>query len=136
MSSLRRLARRASGGQSLVEFALVLPLLILVMVGVFDAGRAIYAYNTVSNAARAGARVAIVNQDSAEIRARAKEMGVSLGLADGDIALDGCGGSVELGCSYEVRVRYVFTPALPFIDLVFPNEVSSTAVMTVEHVNP
>jgi len=49
-------------GQALVEFALVLPVFLLIVFGVFDLGRAVYAYNTVANAAREGARVASVNQ--------------------------------------------------------------------------
>jgi hypothetical protein len=56
------LRSRLADGQSLVEFALVFPLLILFLFGLFDLGRAVYAYNTVANAAREGARVATVNQ--------------------------------------------------------------------------
>lgn len=51
--------------QALVEFALVLPLLLLLVFGIVDAGRLIYAYNTVANSARNSARVAIVNQSTA-----------------------------------------------------------------------
>ncbi len=49
-------------GQGLVEFALVFPVIVLLLVAVFDIGRAVYAYNSVTNAARQGARVAAVNQ--------------------------------------------------------------------------
>ena len=49
-------------GQGLVEFALVFPVFILLLFGIFDLGRAVYAYNTIGDAAREGARVAIVNQ--------------------------------------------------------------------------
>jgi Flp pilus assembly protein TadG len=56
------LSRRHGEGQTLVEFALAFPILILIMFGVFDLGRAVFAYNTVANAARDGARVAMVNQ--------------------------------------------------------------------------
>jgi Flp pilus assembly protein TadG len=54
--------RRDVRGQGLVEFALVFPVIVLILFGVFDFGRAIYAYNTIANAARQGARVAAVNQ--------------------------------------------------------------------------
>src|SRR6185312_16248181 len=57
--------RRRTGsrrGQALVEFALVLPIFILLLVGIFDFGRAIYAYNTISNAAREAVRVGVVDQ--------------------------------------------------------------------------
>src|SRR5688500_18998646 len=51
-------------GQALVEFALVLPLFILMLVGVFDFGRIIWARNALENAAREGARFAIVHGGS------------------------------------------------------------------------
>ena len=58
-----RARRPARGtGQALVEFALVLPIFLLIVFGVFELGRAVFAYNTVANAAREGARVAAVNQ--------------------------------------------------------------------------
>jgi Flp pilus assembly protein TadG len=60
---MNRLRRNRSRGQGLVEFALIFPVLILILFGVFDFGRAIFAYNTLANASRAGVRVAIVNQN-------------------------------------------------------------------------
>jgi Flp pilus assembly protein TadG len=47
--------RRCSGGQALIEFALVLPLLALLVINVVNFGGMLYAWVTVSNAARAGA---------------------------------------------------------------------------------
>ena len=48
-------------GQSLVEFALVLPVMLVLMLAVVDAGRGIMAYNEVSQSARDIARVASVS---------------------------------------------------------------------------
>jgi Flp pilus assembly protein TadG len=47
-------------GQALVETALIIPLLLLLVMGLFDFGRAMYIKNTLNNAARAGARAAVV----------------------------------------------------------------------------
>ena len=52
---------RDNRGQSLVEFALVLPMLLVVMLMITEFGRALYQYNVLSQAARAGARVAAVS---------------------------------------------------------------------------
>jgi Flp pilus assembly protein TadG len=59
-----RTTRRTAGesGQGLTEFALVFPIIVLLIMGIFDLGRAVYAYNALSNAAREGARVGSVNQ--------------------------------------------------------------------------
>jgi Flp pilus assembly protein TadG len=55
--SLRRRAR-SKRGASLVELALVLPVLLLLVGGVADFGRAFYTYIALTNASREGARAA------------------------------------------------------------------------------
>src|SRR5437867_12922393 len=54
----RRCGHRQSSqsGQSLMEFAMVLPLVLLVVFGITEFGRAYYQYNTLSKAIRNGAR--------------------------------------------------------------------------------
>ena len=52
---IRRSAERARG-QSLVEFALTLPIFLLVVFGLIDLGRAVYVNNSLAEAARDGAR--------------------------------------------------------------------------------
>jgi len=44
--------------------ALILPVFILVLVGILDFGRAFYAYNAISNAAREGARYGTVHHEN------------------------------------------------------------------------
>jgi Flp pilus assembly protein TadG len=51
-------------GQSLVEFSLVCVMLCLIMLGVLEMGRMVLVYGTVANAARAGARYAVVHGSS------------------------------------------------------------------------
>ena len=46
------------GGQSLVEFALIFPIFVLMLFGLIDMGRAVYANNTLSQAAREATRLA------------------------------------------------------------------------------
>jgi Flp pilus assembly protein TadG len=52
-------------GVALVEFALVVPVLLLLLVGILDTGRAVNAYVTISNASREGARYAALNPTAA-----------------------------------------------------------------------
>jgi Flp pilus assembly protein TadG len=54
-----------SRGQAMVEFALVIPVFLLLMVGLFDFGRVIWVNDTLSTAAREAARYAIVHGGSA-----------------------------------------------------------------------
>jgi hypothetical protein len=50
---------RGQRSQALIEFALVSPVLLLLLFGIVDIGRAIFYFDTVSHAAREGARVAV-----------------------------------------------------------------------------
>lgn len=59
---MRRLLRRLCGDEAaqLVEFALVCPLLLLVMLGIAEFGFIFQRYEVVTNAAREGARMAVL----------------------------------------------------------------------------
>jgi len=82
---------RRGRGQALVEFALVLPILLLIILGVVDFGRAVYGYNTIGNAARSGGRVAIVSQTDASIKTAAITAAISLDTQPSDVIVSyGC----------------------------------------------
>ncbi len=51
--------RRLTRGQSLTEFALILPILAMIMIGAIDLGRAYYIKVTLANAVRVGAEYAV-----------------------------------------------------------------------------
>jgi len=55
--------RRKDAGQALVEMAIVLPFLLLLVCGIIEFGRAMYIKNTLTSAARAGVRAAVVTPD-------------------------------------------------------------------------
>lgn len=67
-------AKRKSRGQSLVEVALVLPILVMMMMGLLDFGRAYYTVVALRDAADEGAAYGASNPgDVAGIRLRASE---------------------------------------------------------------
>ena len=57
----RRHGRSPERGQALLEFALILPIFVVAILGMIDVGRAIWANNAVANAAREAARYAAVH---------------------------------------------------------------------------
>ena len=63
-ASLRRLSR-GTRGQSLMELALIAPLLIILMLGAIDFGRVFFAYVSVTNGARNGADYASTSATAA-----------------------------------------------------------------------
>ena len=56
---MRKPFLRRHSGQSMVEFAILAPIFFLLLLGTIDLGRAVYIYNTISDAAREGTRAAI-----------------------------------------------------------------------------
>jgi len=63
---------RKEGGQSLVEFALVLPLFMLILMGILDFGWLFYNYIGVENCARNGARIACVEYSTTNYDSQSK----------------------------------------------------------------
>lgn len=128
-----RKRRHAPRGQTLVEFALIVPVFILLIAGLFDGARAVFAYNTIANAAREGAREAIVHQDEDAVRAVVRRAGVGLGLTDADIALVPC---ATKDCEYTVTVTYAFNPVVPGLNSIFTPTLRSSVSMPLEFENP
>jgi Flp pilus assembly protein TadG len=57
---VRHQGRRNERGAAMLETAIMLPLLLLVCVGIFEFGRAYQAWQVLTNAAREGARIAVL----------------------------------------------------------------------------
>ena len=137
-------------GQAMVEMALVLPILILLMFGIFEFGR-IYNYQlTLTNAVREGARFAAIgpfsdtspnDTDSATITAvkteitnRVKAYAVNLNTANLTLNVQFQGSTTaarEPGDSAQVTAVYPVVENIPFMPLRTLN-LHTTAIMRVE----
>ncbi len=81
MKTATRATHCTARGQSLVELALTLPLLMLILIGTLDLGRMLIAYVTIQNAAREGARYGIDNpSDTTGIRQHAEAESANSGI--------------------------------------------------------
>lgn len=67
---LPRFIRESERGQALVEFTMILPILLILLFGLIDFGRAFYTWMIVTNAAREGARIAAVQANQSAVQAR------------------------------------------------------------------
>lgn len=137
------MSRRRNAGQALVEFAFVFPLIALLAFAFIDLGRAVFAYNTLTNAARQGARVVTVSQldpvagpwkcesdrpvidlgnPTWTFRGCAVLAGATAGLQPADVTVSyaappgttlECTSALNVGCIATVTVVATFTPITP-----------------------
>ena len=139
--------RRSDSGAELIELAIVLPILLVVVAGIVDFGFLFQRYEAVTNAAREGARVAILpNFNDTDVQERVKQYLDSTGL-------DRTASVVPLptrstltlttGATVDVVTVHVFYPARfsylgPFVQMVGGSYASSimlkaTSVMRTEN---
>lgn len=141
---------RRARAQGMVEFALILPVLLLLIYGIMEFGRLLFIYTTVNTASREAARygsaagyngnVVYRFDDCAGMRAAAKNAGVLASLQDSDITIEydsGPGTSkfpqpcetntqhVKLKDRVVVTVRARFVPVVPILNL---SEIPITSV--------
>jgi Flp pilus assembly protein TadG len=135
-------------GQAMVEFALVIGLILLILMGIFDLGRIVYTATALSNAAREGARVAAVTGDTNKINAAIISTGIGLNIQSGQIgapvyclSADCSSATSNRSATGVVAVRisisnYPFTAITPFIGRILgPSDtinLSTSASMTME----
>src|SRR5262245_27976496 len=111
---MHRRSRRTGRGQALVEFALIFPVLIVILIAIFDLGRAVFAYNDITDASGEGARFALVDQTIASIKNEAASQATSLGLDSSDVDVEfrtedrslPCPDPMTLDCVAVVTVKY------------------------------
>ena len=129
MASLLRRARGHKGA-ALIEVALTLPLLLLVSVGIFEFGRAYQTWQVLTNAAREGARVAVLpdsTDDAIEERARAYMESGQLPEAQNaeieithDTDIDTGGGVMSTASEVTVNYPFSFVVLQPVARLIVP----------------
>ena len=117
----REAARRGSlpghgrdSGATAVEFALLLPMLLLIIFGVIDFGRALNAQVTLTQAAREGARLDALGQSNAAVVSRTETAASGLSLnssnvTETQVCLPNAGPTADA----QVTVTYSFSFVTP-----------------------
>jgi Flp pilus assembly protein TadG len=151
-------------GQSVAEFALVIPIIVLLLVAFVEVGRAVFAYNTIANAARQAARVAAVNQISDvtdcdatrpiedpfephwSLRGCAIAAAAPLGITTANVSVAyapppsttlTCTPTLHVGCIAAVTVTYDYAVSTPFVNWIIDSfTMSQTSEMPIERVFP
>jgi Flp pilus assembly protein TadG len=139
---------RRERGAALLETALALPMVLLVAVGIFEFGRAYQTWQVLTNAAREGARVAVLpGANDGIVSARAisyMQAGQLREAANATIAvspvmLDLGGGATAAASSVTVSYPFEFIVLQPVANLIAgdstlgePITMSATSVMRIE----
>jgi hypothetical protein len=142
---------RHEGGQGLVEFALVMSVFLVLILGVIDLSRAVFAYVALSQGTAAAGRVAIVDQNPSEdcgatpgswwctgtstVSVIGTDVAFAISYLDFDYTTGDSGrsaaspcGEVLLGCVAEVTASYSFSAVTPVISALFPGGITISAV--------
>jgi hypothetical protein len=89
---------RDQSGAELIEFAIVFPVLLLTMLGMFDFGLLFQRYQVVTNAAREGARVAVLpGYSDADVETRVNQYLAAGGLTDPATITVGASETIRIG---------------------------------------
>ncbi len=118
-------------GSATVEFALVLPLVLLMVLALLQVGLLVKDQLVVGEAARAGAREGAVTRDDRRTREAAINAAVTLPPDRIDVSVRRDGG---IGTPVAVTVLYRASMVVPFVEWLFPAsvELRATAIMRQE----
>ncbi len=99
-------------GSVAVEFALLLPVLLLIIFGVIDFGRAINDQITLTQAAREGARLASLGYSTSAVQARAQSAATGLSPVTVTVSTS-CPAGAGTGVDAVVQTSYQFSFVTP-----------------------
>ena len=121
---------KKENGASAVEFAIILPILVMIVFGIFEFGIAYNNWIALTHAAREGARLAAVDQyDEQRVRDSAPSVKIQSITVDRDPDHDG---DSLIGEPLSVTVTgFVLNIEIPFVGS-WPIRLSSTATMRIE----
>jgi Flp pilus assembly protein TadG len=120
---------KSEKGQSLVEFALIVPVLILLLLGIMDFARIFHAYLTIDHAGREAARAASIGKDASAITSMAVNQGTSINLQASHVTVS----TGSSGTNATITISYPITFLTPVIgNIVGPLTLKDTTVMRVE----
>jgi Flp pilus assembly protein TadG len=105
---LRRVVHE--GGQSIVEFALILPFLVFLLFGIVQFGQAWHGYISITDAARVGAREGAVHRSTACASATAKINSLGVVPPGGTVS---CTAGSTVGSDIVVTIDYSYDIGLP-----------------------
>ncbi len=121
-------------GQSMVELALILPIIIFLFMGMVEFSRIFGSYLLVTHASREGARLASIGKTDAEIQANVTGKVSILNVSDLQVIMTPDDSSRVTGDDVKVTVKYKLQIYAPVISSIVANpfEMEANTYMRVE----
>ena len=121
-------------GQSMVEFAMILPILLLIVVGIIEFGFLFSGYLALSNASREAVRTASLGASDSDAIQRAKDVALTLEPSKMIVTISPAVASRDRGDSVTVAIAYEYDFLTPFMEAIFGSnlQLESEATMRVE----
>ncbi|MDQ4501879.1 TadE/TadG family type IV pilus assembly protein [Sinomonas sp. ASV322] len=112
----RKSTRKRERGAIAVEFALVVPLLLLIIVGIVEFSRIYNVQITLNQAAREGARAMAVHNDTATAQSQAitAAPGLSPALSASNVSVTPSSGSCGAGTEANATITYTYSTLTGF----------------------
>lgn len=109
--------QRSQRGATLVEFAMVVPIVIMLIVGAVEFGGATSAKATVTHAAREGVREYSLTQDASKGQSAARAAAPTLSSGSLTVSSSGCGDISDFGNEARTVVSYPYEISIPFVSM-------------------
>ena len=121
-------------GQSIVELAILLPVLVMIMLGILQLGLVFNAYTMISNGAREGARTAAVGGDDSAVLVSTGANTSNLNADKLAVTITPSAGSRVSGDAVVVNISYDVDVIVPLIGGIIGNpiELNASSTMRVE----
>jgi Flp pilus assembly protein TadG len=118
----------------LVEFAIILPLILLLIIGIIEFGLIMNSYISIQHASREGARVGAVGGTDLAIQSAITDISPNLDTDKLEITISPTEGIRERGDALTVNVKYNYTVTLPIISNIVGNDITldTETIMRVE----
>ncbi|MCT4566679.1 MAG: pilus assembly protein [Maledivibacter sp.] len=125
---------KSKKGQAMVEMAIVIPILLIILMGIFEFGRIFNTYIILTNASREGARRAALGASDTEVNEKINNAVLYLDSTNLTTLITPSKSSRKRGSEVKINIQYDVDIIAPIIDTIIPNpfHLETQTVMRVE----
>jgi Flp pilus assembly protein TadG len=108
-------------GQALIEFSIIIPVLLLLLLGIAELSMVLNSYLSIENAAREGARIGVVNASDTDIKNRILNTTPTINSNNLNIQITPSENDRSSGDNLTISITYNYHTITPLISALFQN---------------